>query len=114
MPNPEQVLVAQEDRDAAADLYLDYNGSDGPHAKTNAAKIRSGVWSGHSFVQAFARHRVAASRTVEGGWKLVPIEPTEAMQQAALSLLSSILVSPAKIWSTMLSASPAPVIDGME
>lgn len=50
--------VEQVDRDAAADLLSESH----PEA---CPRIRAGEWDHHAYIQAFARHRLAALRDVE-------------------------------------------------
>lgn len=57
----EPVAVEQIDRDAAASLWLEHNGQpNSPHELAAAGKMRSGTWDDDDWVQAFARHRLAA------------------------------------------------------
>lgn len=63
-------------------------------------------------LQAYARAAVEAN-SVPDGWKLVPVEPTEAMVQKALHLDLSYMPGHegpdrAAVYRAMLSASPAP------
>jgi hypothetical protein len=70
---PELLAVTQADREAAADLIEWHNTAatewhieGGADLRFFAADmpdgVRKGIWDQHDFVQAFARHRLAARR----------------------------------------------------
>lgn len=67
MPNTHTaVQVTQEDREAAANLWIYVDGDTPTPAILNEAeRYRQGVYDHTPAVQAFARHRVASTRTVD-------------------------------------------------
>lgn len=82
--------------------------------------IREGVWDNHDLVQAFATFErdILAGQAVPEGYVRVPVEPTEAMVEAAVGLEISpyrgvhhldylAAVDAPTIWSAMLAARPA-------
>jgi hypothetical protein len=106
--NDAPVTVEQCDREAAAD-HLAALG------QINAQfRIRTGMADEHSLVQTLARHRLAALASapagdgVPNGWRLVPIEPDDAMLDAGvLDVRAEVSYHDVEgIWSAMLAAAP--------
>jgi len=103
----------EADREAAANAVLAYR-----EHKSNdwQGRIRRGECDDGVMVQAFTRHRLAfstpAASEVEG-WKLVPIEPTEAMLDASWKLTGESKEMRARVhdrykrhYQAMLAATP--------
>lgn len=96
------VTVAQEDRGLAAVLFPTY-----------AASILAADMDESENVQAIARyrHRLASVSSASAeGWKLVPVEATEEMVDAAIHYRPMDVTSRVRIaWRDMIAASPEPV-----
>ncbi len=99
--------VIQADREAAIDLV----------SPREARDIAAGACDDHMLVQAFKRHRLtttlntltARDRAVPDGWKLVPVEPTEAMVKALWrETLGGTMLSAERAARAMLAAAPDP------
>lgn len=60
--------------------------------------------------EARTRLNAAAPSVQPGDWKLVPIEPTEAMIEAAIASQAGKRWDPAEIYRAMLAAAPAPSV----
>lgn len=100
--------ITQADREAAHALVLSYFCDDWKG-------LLRGEEDGHSFVQAFARHRRLTAHSAGEGlreaWRRVPVEADDAMATAAAAELQRQTAyfgwEPTAIWSAMLGAAPA-------
>ena len=118
----EPEIVTQMDRDAAASLLLEIDYV----ADSGAGWHRDGRFDNSHVVQAFARHRRIATKAsapagvVADGWRLVPVEPTQTMLEAAglvdieiypTNIPPGLTATNSKearaIWDEMLRVSPA-------
>lgn len=77
----EEAQVIQADRDAAAELHLLRYGDPHPYGDILCGELDDG-----DFVQAFARHRIAAEREVtERAAKLADARATEHLQRSKMA-----------------------------
>ncbi|APX66301.1 hypothetical protein AV944_11180 [Sphingomonas sp. LK11] len=88
---------------------------------SRAAHIRAGT-SDHKAIDAILAFAALDSRAGDAreGWKLVPVEPTEAMLDAywkqtgeSKEMRSRTHAYMRRYWSAMLAATPAPAVDAV-
>lgn len=115
---PRQTPDAVREAVARETLAKQYDAS----MPSRAAHIRAGT-SDHKAIDAILAFAALDSRAGDAGegWKLVPVEPTEAMLDAywkqtgeSKEMRSRTHAYMRRYWSAMLAATPAPAVDAQE